>query len=154
LICLTALGLPGAVAADGAGEDAAEPAAHILTLEKHRREAMVARDVATLELLFAADATYSHSTGRVQTRDDLLGVLADGSVDYRSIMVSSEVVRVYGTVAVVTGEQWIDVTADLRHIKSQSCFTTVYTVIDGDWKLVAYQSTPVRSRQLKSKTNQ
>ncbi len=156
-LCLAALLTPVVLWATGAGDageagDAADPAAHILALEKHRREAMVARDVATLELLFAAEATYAHSTGWVQTRDELLGVLADGSVDYRSIVVSSEVVRVYGAVAVVTGDQWIEVTADLRHIKSQSCFTTVYTVIEGDWKLVAYQSTPVRERRPKAKT--
>jgi hypothetical protein len=140
-------------AAAGAEDNVDDASAHILALEKHRREAMVGEDIATLELLLAADATYTHSNGRVQTRDELLGVLVDGSVDYRSIIVSSESVRVYGTVAVVTGEQRIEVSADGQLIKSQSSFTSVYAVIDGDWKMVAYQSTPMRSRLPKAKTS-
>lgn len=130
------------------GEPGGEVAAHVAALEEQRRGAMMGRDIATLELLFAPDAIYTHSNGWVQTRDELLAALADGSIDYRSITLSNQTIRAYQSVAVVTGGQWIEVWADGRPIKSESRFTAVYAVIEGDWRLVAYQSTPARARQL------
>jgi hypothetical protein len=109
--------------------------------EEERRRAMVAVDVASLDDLFAADATYVHSNGLSQSKADVISMLARGEIRYVSFDVKEASYRAYGATVVATGVQEIRLTSSGKPFTSNSRYTVVYATIDGEPKMVAYQST-------------
>ena len=108
-----------------------------------RREAMVNSDVAVLRALFADGLRYGHANGEVHAKEELLGLLGSGRLDYHAIRVEEEETRELAGALVVTGRQTIEVRAGGRDVTSHSVFSAVYARQGGRWRLVAYQSTPV-----------
>jgi hypothetical protein len=106
-----------------------------------RREAMVHADVATLRELFADGLRYGHANGEVHAKEELLGLLGSGRLDYRAIRIEEIETRELAGALVVTGRQTIELRASGRDVTSHSVFTAVYSRADGAWRLVAYQST-------------
>ena len=102
---------------------------------------MVGADVKTLGELMAPDATYVHSTGLIQKRDELLSMLERGDIRYLSFTVDAVEYRMYGDTVVATGVQSIDLTSAGKPFTSRSRYTVVYAPAGGDLKMVAYQST-------------
>ena len=106
-----------------------------------RREAMVNADVATLRELFADGLRYGHANGEVHAKEELLGLLGSGRLDYRAIQLEEIETRALAGALVVTGRQTTLVRANGRDVTSHSVFTAVYSRDGGEWQLVAYQST-------------
>lgn len=124
-------------------ENKTDALAQVVALEDKRRKAMVAGDVKTLTGLIAADATYVHSTGIMQTRDELLRLLANKTIVYKSFDMEKTSYRVYGTTIVGTGVQRITVMAGGKTRVIHSRYTVTYAERDGAETLIAYQSTPL-----------
>lgn len=82
----------------------------VVELERRRIGAMLARDVATLEGLFAPSCTYIHSTGAVDTGQSYLAKLAAGDFSYDAIDIDDQSVVTDGPIAVVQ----FRMTADIR----------------------------------------
>jgi hypothetical protein len=120
-----------------------EVLAQVVALEDKRRKAMVAGDINTLQTIIAEDATYVHATGIMQTRDELLRLLANKTIQYLSFEVEKTSYRVYGNTVVGTGVQAIKVLSGGKSLAIKSRYTAVYTERDGVEKLIAYQSTPL-----------
>ena len=91
----------------------------------------------------AADATYVHSTGLIQKRDELFSMLERGDIRYVSFTVDTVEYRVYGDTVVGTGAQHIELTSGGKALTSHSRYTVVYAPAGGGLKMVAYQSTPL-----------
>ncbi len=114
-------------------------AAEILALEARRFRAMAEVDVPTLEKILADDMTYSHSTGLVQTKPELIKSLQSGEMKYESIISHDPKVRLYGTTAVVTGRATVILGSggepgiELRYLD-------VYVKQSAGWRMVAWQS--------------
>lgn len=108
-----------------------------------RREAMVNAEVAVLRELFAEGLRYGHANGEIHAKEELLGLLGSGRLDYRAIRVEEEEARELAGALVVTGRQTIEVRAGGRDVISHSVFSAVYAREGARWRLVAYQSTPV-----------
>jgi hypothetical protein len=121
----------------------ADALAQVVGLEEKRRKAMVAADTKTLEAIIAEDATYVHSTGIMQKRDELLRLLANKTIQYISFDLEKSSYSVYGTTVVGTGVQKIAVMAGGKSRVIHSRYTVVYAERDGAEKLIAYQSTPL-----------
>ena len=117
--------------------------AQVVALEEKRRRAMVAADVNTLETIIAPDATYVHSTGIMQIRDELLRLLANKTIQYVSFDVEKTTYRVYGGTVVGTGVQHIKVMQGKKSRVIHSRYTVIYAERAGAEQLVAYQSTPL-----------
>lgn len=130
---------PPARTADAPSGDAAIAA--VEELEHERQHAMVSVDEAQLSRIFADDMTYIHSTGLAQSRDDLMGMLARGDIQYVAFRVESVSYRAYGSTVVGTGVQAIDLTSSGKPFVSRSRFTVVYAPVRGVHRLVSYQST-------------
>lgn len=122
---------------------AVDPLAQVVAREEQRRKAMVAGDVKTLSEIITEDATYVHSTGIMQTRDELLRLLANKTIVYKSFDIEKTAYRVYGTTIVGTGVQTIAVMAGGKARIIHSRYTVTYAEKDGSEKLIAYQSTPL-----------
>ena len=120
--------------------------AQVVGLEEKRRKAMVAADVKTLETIIAEDATYVHSTGIMQKRDELLRLLANKSIQYISFDLEKSSYTVYGTTVVGTGVQKINVMAGGQARVIHSRYTVVYAKKGGSEKLISSQSTPLPRR--------
>ena len=108
-----------------------------------RREALVDADVAALRDLFADGLRYGHANGEVHPKEELLGLVGSGRIDYRAIRVEEIETRALAGALVVTGRQAVLVRSGGREVTSRSVFTAVYAREDGAWRLVAYQSTPL-----------
>jgi hypothetical protein len=115
----------------------------VAKLEEARRGAMVAADLEALARLIDPDATYVHSNGLFQKRDQLLAMLARAEIRYVGFTVDSEEYRRYGSTVVGTGLQTIELTSSGNPFTSHSRFTVVYSTDGGPPRLVAYQSTPL-----------
>ncbi len=109
--------------------------------EAQRHRAMIDVDLPVLDDLFAADATYIHSNGLVQTKAGVIAMLTKKELRYVSFDVKEATYRAYGETVVCTGEQSIELTSSDRPFTSNSRYTIVYATIDGKPRVVAYQST-------------
>jgi hypothetical protein len=113
-------------------------------LETERRSAMIDGDRSVLERLLSPDCTYTHSTGLVQTRAEVIEMLESKKVRYVSFTTPDETLRAFGEgTVVITGTQTIDLEVSGKPRSTTNRFTVVWANVDGAWKCVAYQSTAV-----------
>ncbi|MCI0452608.1 MAG: nuclear transport factor 2 family protein [Candidatus Latescibacteria bacterium] len=118
-----------------------ELVAAVVQREAQRQRAMIDVDLAAIDDLFAVDATYIHSNGLAQTKAGVVAMLEKKELRYVSFDVKEVTYRVYGETVVCTGMQSIELTSSGRPFTSNSRFMTVYAMIDGKPRVVAYQST-------------
>ena len=90
-----------ATAATPAPNDPKEEKAVMAVLETMAK-ATIAKDVATLEKIYANDLTYSHSSALTQTKAEVLKAVAGPNVS-ESMKFSDTTIRIYGGVALVKG---------------------------------------------------
>ena len=120
----------------------------VLAAEDARLAAIDERNFDALERLIADDLSYVHSdTGEYQDKPALLERLRDSPRSYKRRGLR---VRLYGDVAVMTGE--IDITidalegvADERHVFSFA--TQVWIHRDDRWQMVVFQATMLRDKK-------
>lgn len=117
-------------------------AAEIRALEDRRVEAVLKRDVKTLGELFAADATYGHSTGAIETKEQFIKRLGpDGDLVYAAMDRREVKARVYKDSALVTGIVTIKVVVSGNTINvGDARFLAVWVKQKGKWKFAAWQS--------------
>ena len=113
----------------------------IIVLENRRTEAMTKQDSEALGEILADDLSYTHSTGRVETKSEFIASVASGRTKYNSIDVDDVKVRQYGDAAVVTGHAIFLVNANGQEHTLNLRFTGVYAKRDNAWRMVAWQST-------------
>lgn len=113
----------------------------IIELDRQRMEAMGKQDMATLNALLSEDLIYTHSSARLDTKKSLIGAMASGSTVYRSVVPSDVKAQDLGSAVVLTGAARISVTSNGNDIDFGVRFTDVYVNRDGQWQMVAWQST-------------
>jgi len=118
-----------------------EPTGRMLELK--RREGLIRGDEKLFETMLSPNIRYVHSTGLVQTKDEMIAMVAGDKVNYLSIDVEDENYAIYEKSVIVTGTQTIRLKVDGKLITSHSRFTVVYHIIRDKWKCTAYQSTPI-----------
>jgi uncharacterized protein (TIGR02246 family) len=124
--------------------DAAE-IQEVLTAEQTRVAALDAQDVPALEKIMGDDVTYTHASGKVDTKTSYLEAIRSGQLHYISWQPKSMQVRVLGKdAAVINGEYAVRVT-DAR-VQPQPfdidiLILSVYARRDGRWQQIAWQST-------------
>lgn len=147
---LSALLLFGSFLSSCDADQATEPGSaesEVRQALKSRLQAMIDVNIDALDVLLADDLSYTHSTGQLETKDQLLESLRAQSIRYLSISPTDVLVRLYDDAAVVTA-----VTAVRVHVGGQdraaSLRTTeVHRRKDKSWLLVAYQSTRMAEQQ-------
>jgi ketosteroid isomerase-like protein len=119
-----------------------EIVAHLEQREAARRKALVERDFTNLASLFADDLVYVHSIGNVQDKATYLAYV-QGPMSFASIERGPLRVRVYGEVAVMTGEM-INTLAvpDLpAPVVVKALVTQVWRKGAAGWQMVNFQAT-------------
>ena len=105
------------------------------------KTALVAKDSVSLSSLLSDDVTYGHSNAMVQTKAELIRSVMSGEQDYNSIEPSDMNVRVYDNAAVVTLKLKVNLVYGGKPTDLNLSATFTWVKINGDWKLVARQST-------------
>jgi hypothetical protein len=115
-----------------------------LAAEQARVAALDRADLAALDQLIAADLTYIHASGKVDTKASFLDAIRTGQLHYISWQPLSMNVRIEGNTAILSGEYAVRVT-DLRvkpdPFNVDIFFLTVYAQRSGRWQQIAWQST-------------
>jgi hypothetical protein len=111
----------------------------VLSVEQARVAALLRADTKQLNLVLADDLTYTHSSGRTDTKKELLASVTSASLKYEAIEPAETKVRLYGATAIVTGMAQLKINNKGESLSFALKFTGVYT--KRDWQLVGYQST-------------
>jgi len=109
-------------------------------LEGKRRAALIAGDLKTLEALCSDEMTYTHTTGKVDTKKSYLEALRSG-VRYEAMDLSDVSIARYDSTIVFVGLARIAVKSPSGPIRFQARFTGVWAKQQGGWRFAAWQTT-------------
>jgi ketosteroid isomerase-like protein len=122
----------------------AEIEEEILKVEHDKDQAMQNRDMALLDRIYADDLTFVNARGQVLTKAQRMDEVRSGRVKYLSSLDKSDsFVHVYGGTVILTARENSPVEYHGKVISSPRRFVTVYVKLDGQWKYVAHQATPI-----------
>jgi hypothetical protein len=134
LICFAA-----AIGARAATGDNAVSA--VIAQDVRRGEALLRGDANALADIYSDDLLYTHSNGRVETKAEFVGALADRSLTYQRFVTEGvNGSRIMSDVVVLRGR------IDQRKIVSgqpgtaKLFFTSVWRLESGTWRMVAMQT--------------
>ena len=121
------------------------PIHEIEQLERRRFDAQVAKDLPTLETIFADDLIYSHSNGHQDDKASYLASIANGQSRYDRVDIESLMVRAYNDdhTAVVNGLVRIELglDADGQPLFTRIKYVVVYIRTDANgWQLVLWHA--------------
>ena len=114
----------------------------IRSLEDRRYRAVVDADIDTLDSLLHDRLSYSHSTGAVEGKAQMLQRVGTGYYDYRWIEHNISDVVVHRRTALVLQNMRAEVVVD-GQLRQLSAASLAVWVRDQSWELLAYQPTPV-----------
>src|SRR5438874_13753178 len=117
---------------------AADPADAVRKVAEGWYAAAVKQDAAALNQFLADDLSYTHAGGKVQTKSEYIASVMTGPPHYESMTYRDMKIRVYGNTAVLTAN------ADVKLVNSPLFRVRtlhVYVETDGQWRLVAREST-------------
>ena len=112
----------------------ADERAVLETYEKFE-QAMIDKDIDTLNTLVTGDKTFTHMSGKTQTKEEFFGEIADGTLNYYAYKLNDPVVTVNGDTATLTGST----TLEAKVYGSSGTWTLTtnqkFVKLDGAWKL-------------------
>lgn len=114
-------------------------------LERRRFAAQVAKDLPTLETIFADDLVYTHSNGHQDDKTSYLASIANGQSRYDRVDIDSLTVRAYNDdhTAVVNGLVRIELGpgADGQPLFTRIKYVVVYIRTEANgWQLVLWHA--------------
>lgn len=124
---------------------AAEPTSAVkdavLKAEAEWKTAVLNGDRAALEKLVGADLSYTHSSGKTQTKGEFIQDATGGALHYKAINFEDAHVRQYGSGAVVVTHAVTITTAESG--TSHLYLTEVWAKQEGQWQMVSRQATKI-----------
>ena len=119
-------------------------AAAVKFAEQARCAAMLANDNGALSALLDSRLQFHHATGAVDDKDAYMAKMAAGRIQYVGISWSEDnVIALSETAAVLTGRMNTDVRVDGVDKALINRVTSVWSLNDGAWQMVVFQSTPM-----------
>ncbi|MEX1993614.1 MAG: DUF6265 family protein [Steroidobacteraceae bacterium] len=120
---------------------ASDAGAPVLEAEDARFAAMVAADSAGMRRTFAADLVYVHSSGQVESHEQLIDSIVSGRSRYVAVQpVERQVVLMGDAAALVRGRGRFQVVVGGKDLDLQIRYLAVYGRVDGAWQLRSWQS--------------
>ena len=116
----------------------------IKAAEKARCAAMLENDNGVLSALLDPRLQFHHATGVVDAKDAYMAKMAAGRIQYVGISWSEEKVIVLAdNAAVLTGRMSTNVRVEGLDKALVNRVATVWSLNDGAWQMVVFQSTPM-----------
>jgi hypothetical protein len=114
----------------------------IRVLEHDRFRAMVDGDISLLDLLLSDHASFIHSNGKRETKQQFIDAILAGHRRYRQIDVQSQHVLPVGSeTCIVTGRALFEIEANNGALLYPIAYTAIQAQEGGQWRLVAWQAT-------------
>jgi|SRR5579863_3938516 len=112
--------------------------------EQKRCAAMLANDNSALDAILDPRLQFHHATGAVDGKAAYLAKMAAGRIEYVAIAWSEDcVTELAEQAAMLTGRMTTDVRVEGVAKRLNNRVITVWCETDGEWRLVAFQSTPL-----------
>jgi ketosteroid isomerase-like protein len=128
------------------GADAAAEQEVRQTIKKYRT-ALLQKDAATLERIWADDYTFTNGAGEIHSKADRLANLKSGATSLDSISEEEDMkVRIHGNVAVATSR--VTIKGQYSGKQTSGQYRSIHVWVKGaaGWQLVANQITPVAAK--------
>jgi Ser/Thr protein kinase RdoA (MazF antagonist) len=114
----------------------------IRVLERDRFRAMVDGDISLLNLLLSDHASFIHTNGKRETKQQFIDAILAGHRRYRQIDVQSQDVLPVGSeTCVVTGRALFEMEANNGALLYPIAYTAIQAQEGGQWRLVAWHAT-------------
>lgn len=128
------------VAPTAGAEVADETDKAVFSLSKDKWDWMSQRDVEALEALFHEEAVFVHMGGTM-SREQELGVIKSGSIQYKKADIEEASVRVIGTTAIVLNKIRLTAVVGGNEVVNPFVVTEVYVQKNGKWLLASLSFT-------------
>jgi ketosteroid isomerase-like protein len=115
----------------------------VLKLEQQWEDALTKSDVTALEKLYDDTIIYTHSSGKVDTKESYISAIKSGATQYQSMKRDDIKVSVYGHTAIVSCHWDVHVLARSTKVDINARYLHVYVEQANGWKLVAHESTRI-----------
>jgi hypothetical protein len=109
----------------------------LLVLSKKKFEWLTQKKLDSLATILDDRVRYVHSNGWVQRKQEVIDDLTSGKLNYISITVKSNEVRLYDTTAIVNGAGTFEVTMNGKPLTIELGYTEVYVKKKGKWLLAS-----------------
>ena len=107
--------------------------AEVLATYEAIQQAMIDKDIETLDSLYLDGTTFTHMSGKKQTKDEFFGEIADGTLNYFAYDIQNLSITVNGDEATLTAS----VTLTAKVYGASGSWTLPvnahFTKIDGQW---------------------
>jgi len=113
-------------------------------LENRISHAVMTKDTAEMNRLFASDYTSVGVSGKIRSRAEVIEAYSSGKLAIATAQTGKITVRQYGDMAIVVGLITVSGKEGSTDISGQYAFTRVYKRDAGKWLAVSFQATPVR----------
>ncbi len=117
----------------GAAEPTAAVKASVTKAEGEWKDAVLRADSSALEKLMAEDLSYTHSSGKTQTKQQFIDEATGGALHYKAIDFADTKMRQYGSDAVVITHKATITTTETG--TSHLYLTEVWAKVEGRWQL-------------------
>jgi len=140
LTLLLVTALTGSIAYGQSGSD------QVRAVEHARLRSLVDADMKTADLLHADDFQLISPLGGKLSKEEYLGAISSGNVDYLLWEPDTIEVRLYGDVAVLRYKAQIQIKVKSAPDAPQGQFwhTDLYEKVNGQWKVIWSQATQIR----------
>jgi len=115
--------------------------AAIETVNRRIEEAVVSKDLASLEALYADDFMFTHGTGLVQTKRQWLDSLRTNETRFLSRQLDSTSIELHTDIAIVTGRLLVCRQSEAGDMRYGLSYVRVYAMKTGLWQLISHHTT-------------
>jgi uncharacterized protein (TIGR02246 family) len=122
-----------------AGAEPSPAEREVRAAEQQMHDAYVKHDVALFAKLYTEDATFTYSTGKVVGKAERV---KDFTYPFTDLKDDLQKVRIYGEFAIVNDRSDYTAHSSPDHVAIQ--ITRVWRKGPSGWRVVAFQSTPIR----------
>jgi uncharacterized protein (TIGR02246 family) len=137
---LVILALAGHASARGSVEDVRRG---VLATDDARIKARADADIRTMSRIYADDYQLVTAEGALRTKQDQIGEMRSGQLQFRPVELLARSVRVYGVTAIVFSHERAIIIRDGKDIGGEFRANRVYVRRDGRWQLVLTQVTRI-----------
>jgi ketosteroid isomerase-like protein len=115
----------------------------VLKFEDERNQAILNRDTAVLDRMYADEITWTMSNGDLLNKQQVLANIGSENQRLFSIQHSDRRIHVFGNTVILTATSNSSERYKDKMITVPRRFTNVYVKQDGQWKLVVHTVTPL-----------
>lgn len=114
-------------------------------LEDNWRDAVLNKNVQAMDALLSDDYMAITARGMLQSKDEMLASMRNGTLHIKSIEFSDRKVRFYGATALVTSRAEVTGSTPEGDISGSYRYTRVYVRDDkGSWRIVSFEASRIR----------